>query len=658
MKKNNKKGFAIAEILAVTVAIMVIFVTVYSNFFPTTAEFERRMAYNDLESLYATYYMRQLYNGNFSNQVFTFKTVVKNGSCTDSDNDSKCTKIATSLEIEEMIVTSNDITDLKEKVKDNDASVSSISNDLKKYIKYLPVHFTQEKQGDQYRIILKTKSGYATSLLDYIEPVEPNKPTLTNNLLPVKYETDGTIKVTSANDNGWYDYDKGKWANAVTINETSRNKYFDGDGYVIASDGDTVDEADINTMWVWIPRYNYTIFNYNADGSSDKNIQGIEIHFENTKNSDGAFVPEGTVYCNDDTSQGTSEVCYYKDSSVFQKVEGNTYSYGGSSSEVNGAAYTHPAFCFGNRTIDSDGNVTCSGTELAGIWVGKYENSIDTNKNITILPDKDMYKGQYIVDYFVKIKSMELYGNVYGFSQVENASYAIANETINDKLIVNDANDLDTHMMKNSEWGAVAYLTLSQYGIYNKKIATNGSYATVQNVTYNSSNITGGGGDNSSTTNNNTGIYDMVGGNSELVMSGSVVTEEKNYLQLECQYPNCIWSSNSSYNKGREYFYNINYFYSYAYSSSEYNIKLSKLGDAIREVTWLSDETNVAGWFTSGFMKFVDLSNGKPIFTRGGDLETANSSILSFGASSGLGTGTETIGSRSVLVINPNGGTL
>lgn len=637
MKKNNKKGFAIAEILAVTVAIMVIFVTVYSNFFPTTAEFERRMAYNDLESLYATYYMRQLYNGNFSNQVFTFKTVVKNGVCKESNNNTNCTKIATSFEIEEMIVTSNDITDLKEKIKNN--SVSGISDDLQKYIKYLPVHFTQEKQGDQYRIILKTKSGYATSLLDYEKPVEPNKPTLTNNLLPIKYETDGTIKVTSSNDNEWYDYDKGKWANAVTIKESARSKYFDNDGYVIANDDDTVDEDDINTMWVWIPRYNYTIFNYNADGSSSKKIQKIEIHFENTT------TPEGTLYCNDDTSQGTSEVCYYKDASVFQKVEGNTYSYGGTSSEVNGATYTHPAFCFGNRTIDSNGNVTCSGTELSGIWVGKYENSLTTN-SITILPNKDLYYGKSLATYFTQIKSMELPNNIYGFSQATNASYSNDLERSSESIISNDNNNLDTHMMKNSEWGAVVYLTLSQYGIYNEKFSTTSSTTTKQDVSLNSTSITGGGGDSSSTTNNKTGIYDMVGGVTELVVSGIRTTEE-NYLQIYYDGSSTIWTKSNS--AGRTYLSNSRYYNIYITNNDNTNNKIGKLGDATREVsTWLSATTRT--------MPTTGVNN--PIFTRGGLYTDDNATILTYNASSGQTGGIEKVGSRSVLVINPNGGTL
>ena len=56
--------------------------------------------------------------------------------------------------------------------------------------------------------------------------------------------------------------------------------------------------------------------------------------------------------------------------------------------------------------------------------------------------------------------------------------------------------------MKNSEWGAVAYLTHSQYGRNGHEIDINNS----------SSFITGNGGGNASTTGNIYGIYDLSGG--------------------------------------------------------------------------------------------------------------------------------------------------
>lgn len=686
MKKNNKKGFAIAEILAVTVVIMVIFVTVYSNFFPTTAEFERRVAYNDLESLYATYYMRQFYNDKFSNSTFLYETVYKkNGSCTNSNNNSKCSKIAASLEIEEMIVTGNNITNLKEKVKNNEESVKNISDDLKKYIKYLSTHFTQTTTNEQYRIILKTKSGYATSLLNYEKPIEPNKPTLTRHLLPVKYEADGTIKVTSENDSQWYDYDEAKWANAVTIKETARERYFDSDGNVIANDGTKVEEADINTMWVWIPRYNYTVFNYNADGNTYKPIKQIEIHFENTT------TPEGTIYCNDDTSNGTSEVCYYKDKTIEKpiEIEGNTYSYGGTASTVNGATYTHPAFCFGNRTIDKDtGDVTCSGTELKGIWVGKFENSTDNSQKnnastltgtgaITILPDSETYIGFIIYEAYQAIREMELNNNPYGFYQKEsnNVEYSKVHEGSDgyagtDQLN-NDTNSLDTHMMKNSEWGAVTYLALSKYGIYNTK---NGGFnvktdlqATVEIKNYsNACNDvckTGSISDKSqSTTGNYYGIYDMSGGVPELVMGSTTGSK----FGLIYDGGSVIWL-NVKYGAGTYdgYLSDDRYYDKYVYNYknddkpetifNNLKVKLGKLGDATKEVSWkIEKENKLEGWLNNINTKEVPYGGGNTtvVFSRGLD------SIVYFGASDGKGTGDLKIGSRSVLVIDPDGGKL
>lgn len=653
MKKNNKKGFAIAELLAVTVVIMVVFITVYSNFFPTTAEFERRMAYNDLESLYATYYMRQFFNEKFDDNDFkdrTYNLVYKSDtSCNGSINNEKCSKIANSLEIEEMIIAKNNIKELK-----NDLENTNLSDGLKKYIKYLPVHLTQTSTEEQYRIILKTKNGYATSLLNYEKPVEPNKPTLTKYLLPVKYEDD-KILVSSLDDSSWYDYDNAIWANAVTIKEDARSKYFDSNGDVILRDGAEVNEDDINTMWVWIPRYNYTIFNYNAEGNKIVKLQKIEIHFENTNS------PEGTIYCNDDTSLGTSEVCYYMDDSLNTPIRieagENTYTYDGTSSEVNGATYTHPAFCYGYRNINSEtGEVTCDittpgandGVELAGIWVGKYENSLVDN-NINILPNKSPYIGQTVATYFTKIKSMELYNNPYGFIQSSNASYSYDNERTNDSIIVNDTNDLDTHMIKNSEWGAVAYLSISKYGIYKDKFTykTGNSNITLQTVASNPTLITGSGGEKSSTTNNKSGIYDMAGGGTEYIMAAIRTGSNENFQVYYGGGPSVWTSSNSA---GRTYMSNRRYYDIYITNNVTPNNKIGKLGDGTKETE---------NWFGAQIRTMPLTGNNNPIFARGGGYTDESATILTYNSSSGQPTtGKEEICSRSTLVINPDGGQL
>jgi len=114
--------------------------------------------------------------------------------------------------------------------------------------------------------------------------------------------------------------------------------------------------------------------------------------------------------------------------------------------------------------------------------------------------------------FFYDILAMTESGNVYGFDKIVDTT-------------------LDTHMLKNNEWGAVAYLTQSIYGrcssstscteigINNKSTYTTGygapagSNDTVTNGTYETSL-----GMDASTTGNIYGVYDMSGGAYEYVM--------------------------------------------------------------------------------------------------------------------------------------------
>ena len=188
----------------------------------------------------------------------------------------------------------------------------------------------------------------------------------------------------------------------------------------------------------------------------------------------------------------------------------------------NGEWLTHPAFTFGN-------------TELPGIWVGKFEAS-GTTDNYTIKPN---------------LKSLT---NI-NISTMFNTSRDVTNT----KTITygTDSNTSDSHMMKNMEWGAVAYLTNSIYGRYNdaSTCIASGCEVWINNINTGYGNgtavsgqpqwgpsITGCAGTstsagvssshtacasgydwktkgvNASTTGNQYGIYDMSGGAWEYVM--------------------------------------------------------------------------------------------------------------------------------------------
>lgn len=71
MMKNIKsiKGFAMAELLAVCVAMLVIFSILFSNYLPLVAEYENRISYNDVTSNYAAHYLRKMYIGALSDSV-------------------------------------------------------------------------------------------------------------------------------------------------------------------------------------------------------------------------------------------------------------------------------------------------------------------------------------------------------------------------------------------------------------------------------------------------------------------------------------------------------------------------------------------------------------------------------------------------------------
>ena len=247
-------------------------------------------------------------------------------------------------------------------------------------------------------------------------------------------------------ENRWYNYVNHIWANAVTVKEANRQTYLN------ANIGTPISMDDINTMWVWIPRFNaVTPSNYN--GGTQALPNAIDVTF----------------------------------------VKPNETSI--------------DAFTFGTK-------------QLSGFWYGKFEvggtlvsactNETCNVSNIAVKPNVTSLRRQTVSSFFYASRSMEQPNNSFGFVSSE----------------------VDTHMSKNNEWGAVAYLTQSIYG------RCSGSNACVEvGINNNSAYTTGIGaapgtsstssvtntydtvlGMSASTTGNIYGIYYMSGGALEYVM--------------------------------------------------------------------------------------------------------------------------------------------
>ncbi len=391
--------------------------------------------------------------------------------------------------------------------------------------------------------------------------VEVNKPNLAEaGMIPIKYdETKGKWVITNENDEEWYDYSEGtmKWANVMLSDgkyKTSQKENYKEDGSTV------VEEADLGSMFVWIPRYAYSINKYHT--TSDQK-EGTTQKITNV------------VFLNGTSNRDFEENSYetsYNVNEMLEKVGQPT------------PMIVHPGFNFG-------------GKELTGIWVAKFEASMNrgekstgnddaTNKTVTVLPNVETWRYISVGNSFINCYNMKNSGNEYGLNE----------------------NEIDTHLMKNMEWGIVAYLSSSQYGIVptvNSKVETSSS----ENIVI--YNFFAGGKDykankSQSTTGNVTGIYDMCGGGWEwaaayynnldqnLKLYGKyaftdgrelnttyakywdkyeVDTEERTVTNVNETYRNyTIWDAGTEGNQTRK---NI--------TDKKYNLMKNKLGDAMYE---------------------------------------------------------------------------
>ncbi len=277
----------------------------------------------------------------------------------------------------------------------------------------------------------------------------------------------------------------------------------------------------------------------------------------------------------------------------------------------NGNWYTHPAFTFGDE-------------ELTGFWVGKFEISGSTDK-ITIKPNVSSLRNETNSSFFTAIQNIKTTYNLNG----------------------------DSHMMKNMEWGAVAYLSHSKYGIGEEvyknnsssyytgrssgttesEASTYGSYTYDGKIVGSDGNIGEYAGDRSlgtkaSTTGTIYGVYDMNGGAYERVM-GNMVNSSGNFN-----------ASSSGFSEAPE----EKYYDKYTYNSSSTTHSRGKLGDATKET--LSTYGNINGGWYSDYANFV--RSAGPWFLRGGGYgNVALSGVFYFYGNTG--TPTITNGARAVL---------
>ena len=380
-----------------------------------------------------------------------------------------------------------------------------------------------EKQG-------KLEKGFEYTRQSICRNADPDSDCqvdIDDNMIPVVYDGyDGNgggnwrivTKDEIESDKGsWYDYGEKKWANAVTV-QADKLQYYK-DAMSGTNPNVEVNNNDVLGYWVYIPRYAYEVQRREVSDMfvSDSVAQatgGFNIRFETS--DDAAKTPAECL-------SSRSDQYYWNCAGISRKygaAEGTTWA-------------THSAFSWGD-------------SKLNGFWVGKFETT-GTVSQPTVLPnEKHMSLGQRgsIGAYYSIAKSI-------GVNDAKNTGGSDISGLTSTNGNVASAT---SHMLKNSEWGAIAYLSSSRYGAGVNAVQNNANiYDSLDDNNDMSRGITGcGPSDNgdgapysqagtvgtstacgdadrsyggyigvlASTTNSIYGVYDMAGGSLEYVASG------------------------------------------------------------------------------------------------------------------------------------------
>jgi prepilin-type N-terminal cleavage/methylation domain-containing protein len=246
-----------------------------------------------------------------------------------------------------------------------------------------------------------------------------NRPVLSPNMIPVKWNGTNWVKADGNNlisENQWYDYNQYMWANAVTVAAS---------GSGTGSDG--------------ITRRNRSAY-LSANAGTSISMDDILTFF--------VWIPRYKYAVSVGT--GPREI-----NIVFETGNSTT----GVGSAVGTDYLTHPAFTFGTN-------------ELRGLWVGKfqtssnitetcyvtgfYANCLTTPVSLKVIPNVSSWRNAEVGIMFLLSRMMQDSGNIYGFPSV----------------------GINIHMMKNMEWGAVAYFSHSKYGKFGNQLY-NGSHKEI-----------------------------------------------------------------------------------------------------------------------------------------------------------------------------------
>ena len=364
----------------------------------------------------------------------------------------------------------NEISNIKEQIqlelyaKQAEKAGEITEYDLRSIIeKYGTVNYEENKTTIKG---ITTNNGYEISIADiytgelseeklvadgtWQDTKKVNSPELLTGMTPIKFtepeeNKEGTTVQTTYTDENWYNYSEKKWANAET------------------KDG---------SMWVWIPRYAYRI---------NSSTQTCDIVFligttDNYYDAEGKLQTAKRQTKKDETIDTTTGYTVHP---AFTDESNIEFANGGWDKELAGiwVAKFEAGYAGGNNNalkgVSSEVKYTQSKVYGLSVETGTGSNGSMSARNWT----DGIYSEEETTIKYPTFQGLTYSMNYINHNDAFNISRALTGK---DNIYGLSSDNTDSHLMKNSEWGAIAYLSQSKYGL-------NGTNIYINNVTLNNS---------------------------------------------------------------------------------------------------------------------------------------------------------------------------
>ena len=279
-------------------------------------------------------------------------------------------------------------------------------------------------------IINGSGSGSAGGTWDDAKGV--NAPKLSDGLIPITINADGTVtELTSqAQLANWYNYKNKEWANAITKDKN----------------------GNITGYFVWIPRYEYKI-TYYTDANKTTISNDVTLYGDISVK----FIP---------TSQTTKDAEYDHIHPAFENGsttgKNNNFMNGEWKEEIPGFwVAKFPAGFQKNTITDNEGTLSTDLSNESDSLVSSDENYSYINSSFSTIAIGNISTDTKMT--LPVFKPLTYAYNCICIGDTFTLAKQVTKST-ESKNFYGLNNNVDSHILKNSEWGAVAYLAYSQHG--------------------------------------------------------------------------------------------------------------------------------------------------------------------------------------------------